>query len=392
MMRHTLISLFFKELESRFPYAILHHVEDVYSNNGDIDLIVDSDKKQLIQFIKVFCEENKGYSINHTIDKGTHRFNLIFFDDLESFKIELDITFSNHNLLGVNVKNLLTQAVKVCIGDFYFTKISHLDEFDYYITKKASKRENIENHVEYLNKLSPKKTIQEIKTLYKNKIAEFSSSFFIIRKWMQKGQLVFIRINEKSSFSVCFLGPDGSGKSTIIEGLKNQNPFIKFNYFHLKPVKIKKSSVAVSNPHGGTLYSPFVSYLKLIYLIFQYNINWILNIWPLKLTPTIIIFDRFFDDILADPRRYRYGGSLKVVKKARLLIPKPTLTFVLLAETDVIYSRKKEVTIEELQLQLNRYSNLCEDFKYKKIDVSNTVSQIVNKVLIEILNKKKSAV
>ena len=120
--------------------------------------------------------------------------------------------------------------------------------------------------------------------------------------------------------------------------------------------------------------------VKLIYLVFQYNINWIIYIWSIKLTPTIVIFDRYFDDILADPKRYRYGGKFSAVQIARLFVPRPAITFVLLAKPEIIYNRKKEVSMVELDSQLNRYNNLVEEYKYKKIEVSNTVSEIVNTV------------
>ena len=78
-MRNTIICSFFNALEKKFQYAVLHHIEDVFCTDSDIDLIVDCTKKQLIGFIDFFCSENKGYYLNHTIDIGTHRFNLIFF-------------------------------------------------------------------------------------------------------------------------------------------------------------------------------------------------------------------------------------------------------------------------------------------------------------------------
>ncbi|WP_379841059.1 hypothetical protein [Flavobacterium myungsuense] len=46
----------------------------------------------------------------------------------------------------------------------------------------------------------------------------------------------------------------------------------------------------------------------------------------------------------------------------------------------------------ELESQLERYTNLCEDYKFIKIDVSNSIPQIANKVILEILNRKKHAV
>lgn len=391
-MRNTLIIAFFRTLESKFQYAILHHVEDIFSVNNDIDLIVDCSKTELKEFISFFCTENDGYFLSHTIDSGTSRFNLIFLNDNQSFKIELDITFSNHNLLDVNVKKLLKKKTKLEVKGFLFTKIENNDEIEYYLGKKAFKKESIDKNLGYFKNLNSTTDFNELKFLFDTKSSKFESFSFSCRKKLQKLYLFFIRMYEKPSLTICFLGPDGSGKSTIIEALKNQNPFVNFKYFHLKPTIKKKSSTIIINPHSDPAYPIFVSYLKLIYLIFQYNINWILNIWTIKLTPAIIIFDRYFDDIIADPKRYRYGGSLKVVKIARMFIPKPAITFVLVAKSEIIHSRKKEVSKKELDSQLERYTNLCLDYKFKKIEVSNSIPEIVNEVIREILNKKKHAV
>ena len=390
-MRQALILSFFRTLESKFQYAILHHVEDVFSLNNDIDLIVDCSKKELKEFISFFCTENNGYFLSHTVDSGTSRFNLIFLNENQSFKIELDITFSNHNLLDVNVKKLLKKKTKREVNGFLFSKIENNDEIEYYLDKKAFKKETIDDNFAYFKDLNSKIDFNKLKIIFDKKSSKFKTFSFGYRKKIQKLYLFFIRMYEKPSLTICFLGPDGSGKSTIIEELRNQNPFVNFHYFHLKPT-VNKKSHAIINPHSNPSYPAFVSYLKLIYLIFQYNVNWILNIWTIKLTPTIIIFDRYFDDIIADPKRYRYGGSLKAIKIARMFIPKPAITFVLVAKSEIIYSRKKEVSKMELESQLERYTNLCEDYKFIKIDVSNSIPQIANKVILEILNRKKHAV
>ena len=155
-MRQALILSFFRTLESKFQYAILHHVEDVFSLNNDIDLIVDCSKKELIEFISFFCTENNGYFLSHTVDSGTSRFNLIFLNENQSFKIELDITFSNHNLLDVNVKKLLKKKTKREVNGFLFSKIENNDEIEYYLDKKAFKKETIDSNFAYFKDLNSK--------------------------------------------------------------------------------------------------------------------------------------------------------------------------------------------------------------------------------------------
>jgi thymidylate kinase len=188
---------------------------------------------------------------------------------------------------------------------------------------------------------------------------------------------------------ISFLGPDGSGKSTIIEQLISEKlPFLKTEYFHLKPIKkITNSSINVTEPHKYPEYSKFKSYCKLIFFLFQYNICWLINIYPLKYKSVLIIFDRYFDDLLVDNKRYRYGGSITVAKFIRLFIPKPSLYFILTTDADIIYKRKQEVSISELERQIIAYNSLADNKRYIKIDVDNNPKEISKKI-ISIINSK----
>jgi len=188
---------------------------------------------------------------------------------------------------------------------------------------------------------------------------------------------------------ISFLGPDGSGKSTIIEQLISEKlPFLKTEYFHLKPIKKTKSSnINVTDPHNYPEYSKFKSYCKLIFFLFQYNICWLINIYPLKYKSVLIIFDRYFDDLLVDNKRYRYGGSITVAKFIRLFIPKPSLYFILTTDADIIYKRKQEVSISELERQIIAYNSLADNKRYIKIDVDNNPKEISKKI-ISIINSK----
>ena len=196
------------------------------------------------------------------------------------------------------------------------------------------------------------------------------------------------------SITVCFLGPDGSGKSTIINGLLAQDlPFNRNDYFHLKPVKQSKSNknVVVTDPHSAPVYSKFKSFIKLFYYVLLYNVGWVKNIIPLKTKSSLIIFDRFYDDILVDNRRFRYGGSIGLTKFVRLFIPRPKLYFILTAKADIIYKRKQEVSLAELNRQILLYRNLGDGKRYFNIDVNRTPEKIVKEItniLINNLNER----
>lgn len=189
--------------------------------------------------------------------------------------------------------------------------------------------------------------------------------------------------------SVAFLGPDGSGKSTVISGLTKQDLlFARIDYFHLKPIIKSKghTDIPVKDPHQDEPYPALKSYGKLIYFIIQYNWGWFRNIRPLKKRNSLVIFDRYYDDMMADPKRYRYGGHGAVLRWVRKCIPRPDLYFILTAEAKIIYERKQEVSLNELTRQLKVYRALVDEEKYLSVDIARAPEEIVaeiTKVIIE---------
>ena len=55
---------------------------------------------------------------------------------------------------------------------------------------------------------------------------------------------------------ICIIGPDGAGKSTIIDELRSRNVY-KISYYHLRPVKSFRRRPSVpsnGSARTGTLY------------------------------------------------------------------------------------------------------------------------------------------
>ena len=205
---------------------------------------------------------------------------------------------------------------------------------------------------------------------------------------INKISLTYTRLFDNPSLTISILGPDGSGKSTIIDNLFEQNIFRNKYYFHLKPLKQKQSDSKIcEEPHKFKVYSPMKSYLKLLYFMYQYSYGWIKNILPLEFKSSLIVFDRYYDDILVDSKRYRYGGRLSIARIVRYFIPKPDVYFILTTDADTIYKRKQEVPFEELERQIKEYRNLGDDKKYFNIDVNRTPVEISNEI-IEIIARK----
>ena len=196
---------------------------------------------------------------------------------------------------------------------------------------------------------------------------------------------------------VTFLGPDGAGKSTVGDGLEKaiKSSFDGVERFHFRPSSFSsKNNVAtvVENPHEQNTRGMIISIAKLIYFIIDYFIGNITKIIPLKRKSYLIIFDRYFHDLFIDPRRYRYGAPMWLAKLASHFIPTPDLFIIFDAPTDVIQSRKKEVSSEETERQRQAYIAFAKT-KLNCIVIDTSVGidesvDIVTKALLDYMKAK----
>jgi len=208
--------------------------------------------------------------------------------------------------------------------------------------------------------------------------------------WLAKMQRVWLRIREPTGLRIVFLGPDGSGKSTVISALMQQlsQSFRGVEYRHLRPgIRSKQSNTEpVTNPHAKPVRNQIGSTIKLIYFWSQYLVGNLLWLYPRYVRSTLVIFDRYFHDLLADPVRYRYGGSLNMARQLGRTITQPDLVFILDAPAEVLQSRKQEVPLAESVRQRAAYQSLAKEFNNAHIiNTNQPIEQIINDVLTTVL-------
>lgn len=414
-----MIHQFLKYLHQQdIDYVLLNgydRLEELSNSNSDVDILFKKKHfKRIEKIIKSFCQQ-ANYKIVQIYHQEVWAKNIFLYDE------------TNQQFLNLDLYGELSR-----VKTFYFKEdevfqnlekhndlpiLAPHQEFVYYLIKKLIKNDLSLANFNHLRKLYLKDTKQcklAAQKFFPNKYTLIFDAFknstydtlLILRAVLVNDILknksislpkfffnvfrVLKRILKPTGISISFLGPDGAGKSTIIKKLVASNlPYRRNDYFHLKPIKSKLNTTheVVSDPHKFEPYSKLKSYIKLLFFIKQYNYGWIKNIAALKIRSSLIIFDRFYDDVLVDNRRYRYDGNIKIAKLVRAFIPKPALYFVLTADANVIHQRKKEVSYKELERQIIAYQSLTDQKRYYSIDVNRTPEAITTEI-IHILMKK----
>lgn len=114
------------------------------------------------------------------------------------------------------------------------------------------------------------------------------------------------------------------------------------------------------------------------------NLTWL---YPRYVRSTLVIFDRYFHDLLADPMRYRYGGSLNLARLLGRTLTQPDLVFILDAPAEILQSRKQEVSFAESARQRTAYQSLAAEFNNSHIiNTNQPVEQVIHDVLSQVLD------
>lgn len=205
-------------------------------------------------------------------------------------------------------------------------------------------------------------------------------------------------VHSNTGFSIGFTGPDGSGKTTVID-LMIENfgeVFRKAHvYFHFRPMLFGNLGEVAHNagikkdvdrnfdkPHRGGKTGILSSLLRLGYYSVDYILGYFLRVKPVTRITRLAIFDRYYTDIICDSRRSRIYLPVKFLYGwGRCFIPSLDYNILLTASTETILARKKELDKEGIESINRKIDYLSSKPRFYKIMNDGTPQATVTEIL-----------
>lgn len=196
----------------------------------------------------------------------------------------------------------------------------------------------------------------------------------------------------KKTFAV--IAPDGAGKTTFLDTLSELASFYyvndindkRFHVYHFRPeilpnlgqvgekAGVMKQNTDFTSPHRSKPANPLSSLIRIAYYTLDYIVGWQKCVRKDVQYDRYTVFDRYCYDFIVDPHRTKLNLPECVRKFFVAMIPKPDVVFYLDAAPEVIFSRKQELTLEEIQRQVGAYRKLAnsDTQRFKIINAEHT--------------------
>ena len=169
---------------------------------------------------------------------------------------------------------------------------------------------------------------------------------------------------------IVVLGPDGSGKSTLVDRAADflHGHFKDIWRFHWRPGLLpkpgrarrgeQKDSSTSPLPPDRYAYGYLISTFRYVYFLLDFIFGYWFLIQPKRQRHWLIIGERWYYDVLINPVRYGFRVPDWLLKMGAHLVKEPDLTILLVAEPSEILARKPELTTLQIAEQLHSMKEL----------------------------------
>ena len=208
-----------------------------------------------------------------------------------------------------------------------------------------------------------------------------------------KFKLFVYRYLKPTGMFLVFVGPDGSGKSTIVSELKKKIKLIGHDtiHFHWRPrllpnirelFKGERDDGSIKIPHHYQPKGYISSFLFFLYYYTDFILGYLLKMKMQLYKKKIVIIERYYYDFFVDTLRYRLKVPCFLIKLGQLFIPKPDIIFYLNASVETIYKRKQELSIEEISRQKKALEKLNQyHIRLKTINTEKNIECVVKDLM-----------
>jgi len=203
------------------------------------------------------------------------------------------------------------------------------------------------------------------------------------------------RFLKRPGYFIVILGTDGSGKSTIINAI---TPILKgafhkgVHYKHLRPHLIpdigvilgkrenKVSVITSTHPHAKKQSGFLGSLFRWSYYMIDYIIGYFVKIFPIISTQShLFILDRYYFDYYIDKKRSLINLPNWILRIGEFFIPQPDLILCLGGDSKIIFERKPETSIEEVERQVKTLKKFSEKRKNAVwVDSTSSIDETVD--------------
>lgn len=438
----TILSSFISGLnENGIKYFILRNYEELPENNKskDVDIIIEPGSYKhasnilksvfkshsipfhwVVKYERVRCwfgiDPDNSFSIHIDLIEGylskgfeIFSFELLYKNTFEykEFRV-LNSSFDAIMLLYYKVigTKQLKEDYKKKIASIYLKESEKIDQIlSETLGKKCSSviiQSLRKNDFETIIKSASSMSLGSKRKVFFRK--PLKTGFQIIQFFTEKFWRIVICPRKFQNF-IAVLGADGTGKSTFIDGLIRAiayyyvSDLTKSHIYHHRPTLFMnlgaigekagvKQDTNFTNPHRGKPTGFTNSFLRMTYYWLDYFVG-----APLMLRKDVqfdkfTIYDRYIYDFLVDPRRSRIYLPYWIRKIFSDMVIQPRLVFVLLTDAKIIYARKQELTINEINRQLLEFSKLTKSNKrFVVIDASQSPEKMVEQALKIIIER-----
>jgi hypothetical protein len=415
--------------KEKIIYAIINGVDDYPYNLGrDIDVIIKKkDKKKVVAFIYKHYEKEKEYFVySRKSGYGLYQLTIVKMIDRNNYvSVQFDFTYSDLNwIIGIfnpmpNKKTLetsiFTNGFRVSIWCNYIKTIRPLI---YYHPENIKKKFKVyqeivsgrfkEDFVNILGKSLFKEFEKSVNEGEKELIkwAKTNKRKFLLHKFFNNPLrsfyylfLNFIRRIRIILYNrppiIAVVGPDGVGKSSALKYTAQQLDKAGFDVRikHWRPGLLPnpgyfwgKSDNDLSNNYPPTRKVSKFQFIRCLYYFCDFVLgHYLIDRYSPISEFHLVIYDRCALDMIVDPLRYGFNKKI-YVKLLYKLTPRMDYIIYLHDDPIVIFNRKKELTVKEIEEQNIKLNILLKKGHINiKVKCGDRITKTANKLSLSIL-------